>query len=311
MGSFNLKCAVSNLEITENDEVVLVLLHSQTKNKELNFMKSMVYANSEFQPCYLPIFGKYDGYGSIKLPKIDESALEFNYVDEMIQNMFDIGLDEFLNLVQFCNSKQYISDLKEFKEEHKLTQLDTNFILVLNDIRLMFIRKDVYDVILNYMRTNTIQLNVGFDTDNTVQVSLEKDFSENHIEQELIKLTKYMDIMIFNPEKRFLLDTPEFGNQNKYFFSYLETANYKYFNTNALHSIMKELLAEEVGNFKELIQDTFLFYSYLVEINDKLLLPNKLYSNSFEQNELLNLSFSLLDNKKQLKNTLEYGDSGI
>lgn len=60
MGSWNGTCAISNLHITYNTDVVVFIL---LENKE---KKSFNSVNAIYSPCLIPFYARYDDYGSVE-----------------------------------------------------------------------------------------------------------------------------------------------------------------------------------------------------------------------------------------------------
>lgn len=70
MGSFNVSCSVSNLPITEGSDVAFLFLkpsqNYKIKNGKIPALSSFTYSDDLYQPVTLPIFAKYNDYGSIE-----------------------------------------------------------------------------------------------------------------------------------------------------------------------------------------------------------------------------------------------------
>ena len=69
MGSWNGTCGVTHLPIYSGDDVVLLFL---TNGGAKDFSNGMIYPNQSWSPCFFPVYGKYDDYGSVE--EIDESS---------------------------------------------------------------------------------------------------------------------------------------------------------------------------------------------------------------------------------------------
>ena len=62
MGSFTSTCAISHLPISDNDEVVMLLLKDRASDK---CNCGVVYSDDLWEPKYLPVYGIYDSYGRV------------------------------------------------------------------------------------------------------------------------------------------------------------------------------------------------------------------------------------------------------
>lgn len=99
MDYYNVTCGLTNLPITKDDEVVVFLL----KEKSLSELKGgqFCYTDDLFMPITPPIYGKYDGYGSIT----DTEYRYSNLVLKQIKSLFDgeIGAEP-LSVKEGCSS---------------------------------------------------------------------------------------------------------------------------------------------------------------------------------------------------------------
>lgn len=112
MGSWSVYCGISNITITEGTRVVLVPL---IKNENY-------YIHRDNNHYCLPIFGKYNDYGSI-------GNIEEDFNTKIIESFHNCTIQEFCDCLTNYNDEEIES---------------------MKDIDYMWIHRDVYDFMVNY-----------------------------------------------------------------------------------------------------------------------------------------------------------------
>lgn len=106
MGCFNLQGFYSNLPITDGEETVALLC---VKSKHAD-REAPIYATDYMEVMCLPIFGKYNDYGTIENIQPSETT-------RLIEEKSGMSIDKFIeNLASECNGKTY-DELVEATEE--------------------------------------------------------------------------------------------------------------------------------------------------------------------------------------------------
>ncbi len=74
MGCFSTRCALTNIQMCEGEEVVMLPIIFDPGYMDL---RTILKPEGIYRPCGLPMFGTYDDYGSIK-PHVNDAGLIFN-----------------------------------------------------------------------------------------------------------------------------------------------------------------------------------------------------------------------------------------
>jgi len=158
MGSWNVTCGLSGLPIQRGDAVKLIILvandvsgHETRLDKDKNdfCIHNFTSASHYWNPILFPISGKYDDYGSIEKIKIDDN----------VKHVVD-----FFNSKESCfkvscamRNREGKINIKEplFNIESILSAIERGYIRKvsifgnLSDVRLMFVKEDVYKLALS------------------------------------------------------------------------------------------------------------------------------------------------------------------
>lgn len=106
MGTWNGTCGITNLPIFKKEEAVLVLLTEREKRR--NYGGGCPYPNDIFAPLCIPLYGKYDGSGSLYDVE-DKSTIVF----EIIKDLYNRG-----NLiVSEPDNKNFMESIEIFLQE--------------------------------------------------------------------------------------------------------------------------------------------------------------------------------------------------
>lgn len=134
MNEYNATCGLTNLPIQENDEVVLLIVR-QKNPKICSFAPTKTNATDLASPVFLPIYGLYDGFGSIKQPVTDELTIE----------MFKKSLCYYANHtthITYQNLEQFLQNIKEQTTLHSEFFSDNKFFFV-------FYHKEAFDLVVS------------------------------------------------------------------------------------------------------------------------------------------------------------------
>lgn len=139
MGCFNMVGFYSNLPIKANDDIVYFICASYNKLDD----SIVIEPNNVIEPICLPIFGKYDEYGSI-----DDIVCDRNV--QAIENAFDMPMHIIVQTIEE-NSFNTINDCKN--EDYKAIlnkMLDTQYFRNKENISLCVTmeHKSVYDTMV-------------------------------------------------------------------------------------------------------------------------------------------------------------------
>lgn len=113
MGCFSRYCGISNITIGDGDPCCIIPLKKTTQAEYARYL-----------PCTLPIFGKYDDYGSIDNIIRDENVL-------LLESYFETEIEAILDV---------ILDQRDYRAKYNDKLVD-----YFEDTEFMFIHKDVYD----------------------------------------------------------------------------------------------------------------------------------------------------------------------
>lgn len=124
MGCFNVSCGISNLSIDGGDKVLLYALLPSRYNDGTKVYSSYLSITDLYVPLCFPIEGEYDEYGSINNIVKDANT-------EAVAEFLKMDIEEFVKYITGYNDTKKIMDLKVKN--------------IINDISVMFVRKDIHD----------------------------------------------------------------------------------------------------------------------------------------------------------------------
>lgn len=150
MGCFNMVGFYSNLPIKANDDIVYFICASYGKLDDRNVLEP----NSIIEPICLPIFGKYNEYGSI-----DDIVCDINV--QSIERTFNMPMHEFVRIIE-DNSFVTMNDCKNEDYKSILTKMvDSQYFRNKENISLCVTmeHKSVYDTMTTLFNDkHTIEL---------------------------------------------------------------------------------------------------------------------------------------------------------
>lgn len=151
MGCFNIMGFHTHLPIEYGDEIVLLLgVYPKYKKGEIRDFCRFA-PGFEFTPIALPIFGKYNDYGTIE-------DIERDLNVEMIEKFFNMKIDELIRLVDDeVIANRYVSEEKHEQYKglvEKIWNLQSDFIInsefeMVYDLTFTIDHRFVYDTIKN------------------------------------------------------------------------------------------------------------------------------------------------------------------
>lgn len=101
MGCFNVACSVSSISINDGTPVAFIPLHPdfgyQEKVHRIEPTSTILHPNEYFNPLTLPIFGRYDDYGSIDSIQRDDNV-------KAIEATFGMPIEQFIEIAT-CNRR--------------------------------------------------------------------------------------------------------------------------------------------------------------------------------------------------------------
>lgn len=155
MGSFNLKCSISNKTIEYGDKVAVIVLNENEFRGNLKD-SILIYYNDKYQFKTLPIFGTYNDYGGVE--DIEESH----------------GLRDILEDIGISNKEEFskgikLSPIQKMERDEKISKL-------LEKNPLMHIKREVYDYL---MSDEFNELMVEEEYGDNIEYHKEESLSEN------------------------------------------------------------------------------------------------------------------------------------
>lgn len=117
MGHFSVACGISNLSIHEDDKIGFLILsesHGRFRDSRLSEnvgISNYLYSNDLFTPFISPVFGSYDGYGSV----VD---IKDSKTNEILEEIFGIPAVDVINSITGSRSL-YETDSQVFKSYYK------------------------------------------------------------------------------------------------------------------------------------------------------------------------------------------------
>lgn len=135
MGSFSVVCAGSGMSITSGDEAAIILLVPRRNSDPVLKPMSMMVFNEGPQGLYtpfaLPIFGRYNDYGSLE-------DIERNVTVEVLEKFFNVGIDTILEIV----TRNWCEDLTK---ENKLSNED-----IMKKMSACFFNREIFNYLADY-----------------------------------------------------------------------------------------------------------------------------------------------------------------
>jgi hypothetical protein len=140
MGCFSTRCLLTNIQICEGEEVVIIPLIFDPGYMDL---RTILKPEGIYKPCGLPMFGTYDDYGSIK-PHANDAGIIFNA--ELMHIEASKFLDSFHPSTKFEEKclKLFIHD-KDWKVPPSTSWVDASKEV---EITLAMISKEAWDKML-------------------------------------------------------------------------------------------------------------------------------------------------------------------
>jgi hypothetical protein len=198
MGSFNTSCAISNLSINYNDEIVFLPLEA-VKTFQTNEVVSLpnrhflLDNSSLYKPAFLPIKGSYNDYGSIENIVHDENI-------GILEKKYNLNINEIIILmtgrrtgINHLSSASSIFKIKDLRKE----TFNTDSLLNLG-----FSRKNSVDIIyINDSNDFGLVFNEKKDDTDFVDIKLYKIIDDKlkfHDKRTILNKLSELQDLIFN-----------------------------------------------------------------------------------------------------------------
>lgn len=156
MGSFNLKCTISNKTIKYGDKVAVIQLSENDYRGNLED-SILIYHDDKYQLNTLPVFGTYNDYGGIE-------DIEDSHGLRDILSHYEVEYDEGI-----VSNSETISHVKLMEKDEKVSKL-------LENSPLMHIKREVYDYL---MSDDFKELMVEEEYGSNLEYYKEEDLGEN------------------------------------------------------------------------------------------------------------------------------------
>ena len=124
MGSFSVSCSASNISISEGTAVAFILLEPsknyKIKNKQIPTLHRFTYSDDLYEPTSLPIFGRYNDYGSIDDIVMDGNVKSLEkYYGMSIYDIISIITDG-RDLLDHCSEALNIYNINKISSNDKI-----------------------------------------------------------------------------------------------------------------------------------------------------------------------------------------------
>lgn len=163
MGDWKSTCQISHLPIKEDDEIVVIPVCNNKYSMRIGMYTTDIYA-----PITTPIYGKYDGYGSIYDYQILDKARDFLLSQEYI---IDKKIKKF-------NTLDDLFDIINRRPEIIINSSSYDF-------KFFICHRKIFDDIINDVGKRTAYRNLIFDE--TIEKFLKSFFDKKHQEYEEVK----------------------------------------------------------------------------------------------------------------------------